>query len=399
MLLVILKYAVALPIVAGAVVWLFFRAFRNAEDRGSLAVKWGVSLLVIGLWFWHVAPQAGRGGMFTWDSVILTMVCGLVVACAWAGSIGAMFAKPFTMLLDDNREMEPQPYYSVALARSKRGQHIEAVAEIRRQLERFPTDFAGQMLLAETLAEKLVDLPAAENIVRKCLAQPGHAPKNVAYALNTLADWKLRLASDAAGARLALERVVQLMPETEFSVQAEQRLAHLQEPGSMATPSLEVPTHAGNFGLLQSIQHMVPVEQNPEEILGELKAQLEIHPHDYEARERLAALYARALQLPTEAIEQLELLIAATHCAPKQTARWLNLLADVHIELRRDFESARAALERIEERFPGQSFAQLARNRIELLKLEFKGKEKSQTVRLGSYEQNIGLKLGLPRKP
>jgi hypothetical protein len=35
---------------------------------------------------------------------------------------------------------------------------------------------------------------------------------------------------------------------------------------------------------------------------------------------------------------------------------------------------------------------------MELLKLELKAREKGQTVRLGSYEQNIGLKRGLPRK-
>ena len=38
----------------------------------------------------------------------------------------------------------------------------------------------------------------------------------------------------------------------------------------------------------------------------------------------------------------------------------------------------------------------LARNRLDHLRLELKGKEKGQTVRLGSYEQNIGLKDRLP---
>ena len=36
--------------------------------------------------------------------------------------------------------------------------------------------------------------------------------------------------------------------------------------------------------------------------------------------------------------------------------------------------------------------AELARTRIDRLKLEFKANEKNQAVKLGSYEQNIGLK-------
>jgi hypothetical protein len=40
--------------------------------------------------------------------------------------------------------------------------------------------------------------------------------------------------------------------------------------------------------------------------------------------------------------------------------------------------------------------AELARRRLALLKLEMKSKDKSQAVKLGSYEENIGLKRGLP---
>ena len=40
--------------------------------------------------------------------------------------------------------------------------------------------------------------------------------------------------------------------------------------------------------------------------------------------------------------------------------------------------------------------AEIARKRLALLRLEMKSKEMSQTVKLGSYEQKIGLKRGLP---
>ena len=36
----------------------------------------------------------------------------------------------------------------------------------------------------------------------------------------------------------------------------------------------------------------------------------------------------------------------------------------------------------------------MARNRLDLLRLEMKGKDAAHTVKLGEYEQNIGLKYG-----
>jgi len=55
-------------------------------------------------------------------------------------------------------------------------------------------------------------------------------------------------------------------------------------------------------------------------------------------------------------------------------------------------------LQRIIDRNPQAGAASLAQNRIELLRLEFKGKEKSQAVTLGSYEDDLGLKRGLPHQ-
>ena len=58
-------------------------------------------------------------------------------------------------------------------------------------------------------------------------------------------------------------------------------------------------------------------------------------------------------------------------------------------------EAVRATLERIIEKFPGLAAAELARQRLEHLRLEFKGKEQAQVVHLGTYEKDLGLK----RKP
>ena len=41
-----------------------------------------------------------------------------------------------------------------------------------------------------------------------------------------------------------------------------------------------------------------------------------------------------------------------------------------------------------------ESVAEIARNRIAILKLEMKSKAPKEAVRMGTYEQNIGLKQG-----
>jgi hypothetical protein len=57
----------------------------------------------------------------------------------------------------------------------------------------------------------------------------------------------------------------------------------------------------------------------------------------------------------------------------------------------------RPTLEKIIEHFPGMAVAELAQSRLNCLKLEIKGKKETPDVKLGVYEQNIGLKYGSPR--
>ena len=53
-----------------------------------------------------------------------------------------------------SEEVIPKPAYSVAQSKQKQGKYLEAITEIRKQLERFPTDFEGQFLLAQIEAEE-----------------------------------------------------------------------------------------------------------------------------------------------------------------------------------------------------------------------------------------------------
>jgi len=75
----------------------------------------------------------------------------------------------------------------------------------------------------------------------------------------------------------------------------------------------------------------------------------------------------------------------------KLVVHWLNLLADLQIRCGATYETVRETLQRIVDRDPNLAAAEMARHRLALLKLELKAKAKSQDVKLGSYEQNIGL--------
>ena len=83
---------------------------------------------------------------------------------------------------------------------------------------------------------------------------------------------------------------------------------------------------------------------------------------------------------------------------PKQVAHWLNLLANFQIELGADMATVQATLEKIVESFPDLPVAEIAQRRLMRLNYEFKGRQNAPDVKLGVYEQNIGLKYGAPRK-
>jgi hypothetical protein len=76
----------------------------------------------------------------------------------------------------------------------------------------------------------------------------------------------------------------------------------------------------------------------------------------------------------------------------KSVARWLNLLADLQIQGGADYETVKQTVQRIIDRDPAFAAADIARNRLSRLKLEMKSTTDRQSVKMGTYEQNIGLK-------
>ena len=375
---------IALGIV-GLIAYTFVRAFQKSADPVRLAVKWIVTLLCASGLFWFAR---GGGPFGTIYAVLLSVPMAIVLAFIWAPSIGHTLFSPILSALDGgSEEIEAAPLYSTAEGLRRRGKFRESVYAIQEQLQKFPADFTGQMMLAEIQAENLNDLPGAETAVHRLCAQPKHTPANLAFALNTLADWHLKFAQDAEAARAALEEIIRLLPGTEFERTAASRIAHLASTAQLvearAPSAVKMKPGVEYLGLLKSQAHLLPKEKNFKMEAAELVAHLEAHPLDHEARERLATIYARDYERLDLATQELEQLIALPGESPKHVVRWLNLLADHQIHGTGQTQLAEATLQRIIEMYPDHSSAEMARQRLSTIHQELKRFEKTRVVKFG----------------
>jgi len=393
---------IAVVVIGGG--WLFIRALKNSADPGWLILKIVMSVPILVFLFWKIGPMIPMGGPQTIFGLLTATVCLKVLALIWRGTITDLIAKPFSSLYDGgNEQIEPKPYYSMAMGKRKRDQPLEAIVEIRKQLAKFPNDFQGITLLANIQAEDLKDLQSAEITFNHFCDQPDAPPKQVAAALTQLADWHLKIGVDVDSARAILQKLIDRYPGTEIALAAEQRIAHLGGAEKILLAhhdrqNIAVPEGVNNIGLLDSSAFLQPQEIEPGKLAAAHLKHLEAHPHDSEVREKLAKIYARDFKRLDLATLELAQLINEPRHSPKQVAAWLNLLANFQIDLGADVATVRETLEKIVERFPDLPVAEVAHRRLALLNLEFKGKEKTPDVKLGVYEQNIGLKYGAPRR-
>ena len=367
----------------------------EAPTKMFLKLAFTVPFVFGCIWFAHLLGPFGP---------FLIVFMAVVLSIMWTPHIAELISNPLTSLFDGGREPpDRKPFYSIAMTRRNRGKPHEAVTEIRRQLEQFPNDFEGVMLLARVQAEDLADLAGAENTLNHFCNWPGAPLRQVAAAYTQLADWHMKLAADVDAARAALQQIVTRFPDTESALQAEQRIAHLVETEKMILArhdrqDIVLPEGVHNIGLLDSTDFLKPQELDPGKLAAAHVKHLEAHPHDAEVREKLALIYARDFKRLDLATMELAQLVNEPKHKPKQIAHWLNLLANFQIELGADMATVRETLQKIVERFPDLPVADLAQRRLARLENEFKGLQKSSNVKLGVYEQNIGLKYGAPRK-
>lgn len=379
--------------------FLFFKTVRRSEDPALLIFKWVFTIVVVALIIIYVGPMMERGGYeAAFGGIPGTLVGGLALAITWRRNIAALVANPIGNLYDGGTaEYEARPVYSYAITVRKRGEPGEALKLVREQLEVFPTDLEGQMLVADIQAENLKDLDAASITIQRICNQPDHTQRNIAYALNTLADYHLKLHQDRDTARDTLQQIIDRFPDSEVAMLAAQRIASLASTEHLVAPhdrkKFAVPEGMTNIGLIDPKSYQAPADPDAAKQAAELVAHLQAHPLDGEAREKLAIIYADHYHRLDMAADQLEQIITYPNQPQKRVVHWLNRLADIQVRHGANYDAVRATLQRIIDLYPGSPPADLAANRITLLKLELKGKEKVADVKMGTYEQDVGLKM------
>jgi tetratricopeptide (TPR) repeat protein len=380
--------------------WIFIRSLKRSDDPPKLIFKWIFTAVV--LWFELTVafPSAAKGGFDAIYGLILTLLCGMAMAITWRGSIIDLIANPIASLYDGGKEeIEPKPYYSIALTKRKLNRPLEAIVAVREQLAKFPSDFEGVSLLANIQAEDMKDLPGAEITFDHFCNSPAAPDRQVAAAWTQMADWHLKLMQDSDSARVSLEKIIAKFPDTGLSLAAAQRIAHLDGTvKQLLAPhdrhTMFVPEGVRSPGLRDSMEDLIPDETNPEKLAADFVKHLALHPLDTEAREKLAIIYARHYKRLDLAELELTQLIEQPNQPTKHVAHWLNLLADLQVHGGADYDTVRETLLKTVEMFPDLPVAQVAQSRLNRLKLEFKGKEETPGKKLGVYEQNIGLKYG-----
>lgn len=389
-----LIYALCIVAIVTCVVMLFFRV----QDKQALYWRLALSIFPALVYIFLLIPAVKAGGVPAAFAILGALAMGLVLAIIWGPALTGFCGRIVASLYDGGaHEVEAKPYYSVFRTKRNQGKYFEALAEVRKQLDRFPTDFDGQNFLADLQAENLNDLPGAEITIHKICGQKEHPPEKLSFALNKLADWHLGITKDREGAQRALEKIMELMPGTEMALRAAQRVGHLAQNDMLLSAQdrerIEVKKGVKNLGLHRGEDGKLkaPVEDK-DKLAEEYVSHLDRHPLDTHIREKLAIIYAQHYQRLDLAADQLEQLIRQPAQSARNVVRWLNLLADLQVQGGVDAETVRATLQRIVDLYPDIAAAENARRRIETVKLETRSVTKGQQVKMGVYEQDIGLK-------
>lgn len=385
-----------LGLIAGGI-WLYIYLLRQSVDPARILIKTVITIvLIIGAGL-TIVPQMKTGGFNAVFGIFMTLVVGLIIALIWRGHITDLMARPFENLFTGgSRPPDPEPFYSVARTKRQQQRFDEAIDEIGLQLEQFPEDFNGLMFMAEIQAVNLHNLTGAtETIDRICRAH-ADAPGKIFGALTALADWQLQIGRNRDAALAAFERVCKLFPDHPVATEALQRIAHLPNQEMLdyqdGPRTIELKRMPQVVIRERSDVKVEVKEESPDDAIGRLVNHLEMHPQDRASREELAGLYANHLRDAAPAAGQLEMLIRQPGHDRKNVVKWLNRLADYHLQIDGDLPAAERALQRIEQRFPKTPAAEMAARRRATLALELKGNEKSRDVKLGSYERDMGLR-------
>lgn len=366
--------------IVGFLLWRLIASFRRTDNPGLLAKKWIGSFILLGIVLFINITLFKVGGYAAGFGVpIFTAGIAILVGIIWAPTWGEMLASPLTNLFSGGDAYDRAvPIYGIAEARRKRGFYEESVAEVNKQLEQFPGDLTGTLMLVDLYARDLKQMAPAQDAVESYLDHGPHHSKNTFLALAHLADAYITHDSNREQAKQCLERIQTLCEGSEQEMIAAQRLAHLASEEQLQAKHqpkrVQLQQYERSIGLRRTPLEIRPKEKTQDQLATEYIQQLKEHPLDLETRENLALLYANQYGRLDMAIDQLETMVTFRNQAPRQIVKWLNLMADLHIKLAGSIPDAKACLERICQLFPNSAHEAQARKRIHLLGREKKGR-------------------------
>ena len=269
------------------------------------------------------------------------------------------------------------------------------IEELKKYLSEHPFDWDAREKLASLYSINCHDVKSAVRELDFLLEQDGQPKKKIVQWLNMKADFFVR-DRDLESAKEALNSIMELYPETSPAYLAEKRIALLKSElkreknkiykvqksdetdlKQVKTP-FNIPTKVST--LASSLQKKDPAVLQDEEKkvdhdwieeMQQLDRHLMDHPTNWEARERLATIYAYEMGEIEAAIQQIEILLAQSKGKSTQIARWLNMEADFYV-FAKDEVSAKKALQRIAELDPLNPAIFAAEKRIACLKNEIR---------------------------
>jgi len=330
--------------------------------------------------------------------LIIVIPAGVILAFMWLpAAVESLLSGLTGAMTGGNQQVEAKPFYFRALAKRRQGKFSEALAEIDTELLKFPGNLEGLLLKAEIQCDDLKNLPAATGLLEEIIQTPDRPRDERLAAQFRLAELLLHRVRDIPAGRAVLERILEENPETEAAHTARQHLAHL--PGADADAvfgrkKLVVVHHETSLGLTEDLGASALPQVNWTQRAQEWVTHLEAHPNDWEAREKLATIYADQFQRIPLAIDQIRLLIDQPGQPPKRIVGWLNRIADLELRAQTGVDAARAALEEIRSRYPESPWSDQAALRLATLGRAERSHAPTPTLKLGVYEQNIGLKRG-----
>ena len=383
----------------GVVLWLVL-TWKHASSGGWLIQRCVSTVFLIALPFGAVSWYWAKVGASTSALVFTFLMVGLVgvgLLLLWPARLAGIIAQPLYNLFYPNESEGERPVYSMAQSRIKQGRYHEALELINLQLAKFPTDMELYVIKGELLADQMGNFPKALETFEEFLHQKTRSSKNKAFVLNRMADLILKYSGEIDQAIVTVQRIIEMAPNSDAAQSAEARIGRLEErrvsaaapPRSLTVKRVETypqkPT--GVHGIVEA-----PIARNADARIGELIGHLKIQPCDPAAREELALIYGTDLKLAELGMEQLDILVSLPGTSPQSFAKWMNMKADIATKVLGDVDIAHEALDQIIRGFPNSPAATNATKRIALLKLEISRHKNAQPVKLGVYEQNIGLK-------